>query len=62
MANKELNPAQLAEYKFLKQQVDQRMDDAFQRDASPDAKQRLEYARQELRDFVSARRKEGINI
>jgi hypothetical protein len=62
MANKELNPAQLAEYKFLKQQVDQRMDDAFQRDASPDAKQRLEYARQELREFVSARRKEGINI
>jgi len=62
MANKELNPAQLAEYKFLKQQVDQRMDDAFQRDAPPDAKQRLEYARQELRDFVSARRSEGVNI
>jgi hypothetical protein len=60
--NKQLTPAHAAEYRFLKQQVDQRMDEAFQRDASPDAKQRLEYARQELRDFVSARRREGINI
>ena len=62
MDHKELTAAHAAEYRFLKRQVDQRMDEAFQRDASPDAKQRLEYAREELRAFVSARRKEGINI
>ena len=62
MNHKELTPAHAAEYRFLKQQVDQRMDEAFRRDASPDAKQRLEYAREDLRAFVSARRKEGINI
>lgn len=62
MANKELNPAQLAEYKFLKQQVDNSMDGAFRRDAQPDAAQRLAYAREELRQFVSARRAEGVNI
>lgn len=62
MNNKELNAAQLAEYRFLKQQVDQRMDDAHRRDPSPDAAQRLVYAREQLRQFVSARRAEGINI
>jgi hypothetical protein len=62
MNNKQLTIAQLAEYKFLKQQVDQRMDDAHRRDAPTDAAQRLAYAREELRQFVSARRKEGINI
>jgi hypothetical protein len=54
MNNKQLTIAQLAEYKFLKQQVDQRMDDAHRRDAPPDAAQRLAYAREELRQFVSA--------
>lgn len=62
MNHKDLTPAHAAEYRFLKQQVDQRMDEVFRRDASPDAKQRLEYAREDLRAFVSARRKEGINI
>lgn len=62
MNYKELNAAQLAEYKFLKQQVDQRMDDAHRREAPADAAQRLAYAREELRQFVSARRAEGVNI
>jgi hypothetical protein len=62
MNNKQLTIAQLAEYKFLKQQVDQRMDDANRRDAPPDAAQRLAYAREELRQFVSARRADGVNI
>lgn len=62
MNNKELNPAQVAEYKFLKSQVDRLTDDMYRRDAPVDAAQRLEYARIELRNFVSARRKEGINI
>ena len=62
MNNKELNPAQVAEYRFLKGQVDRLMDEAYRRDPPSDAAQRLEYARIELRNFVSARRKEGINI
>ena len=62
MNNKQLTIAQLAEYKFLKQQVDQRMDDANRRDAPTDAAQRLAYAREELRQFVSARRADGVNI
>lgn len=62
MNNKDLTPAQLAEYKFLKQQVDRYMDEINRKDAEPYASQKLAYAREDLRAFVHARRKEGVNI
>lgn len=62
MKNKELSSAQVAEYRFLKGQVDRSMDDMYRKDPPSDAAQRLECAREQLRQFVSARRAEGINI
>lgn len=62
MNNKDLTPAQLAEYRFLKQQVDRMIDEQNRRDADPSASQKLAYAREDLRAFVHARRKEGVNI
>lgn len=57
-----MNPAHEAEYRFLKQQVDRWQDELFRKDPHPNAKQHLDYARDELRDFVRARRSEGVNI
>lgn len=57
-----LTPAQEAEYKFLKQQVDRWQDESMRRDADPYASTKLFYAREELRIFVSRRRAEGVNI
>lgn len=62
MENKTLSPAQLAEYKFLKQQVDNMINETNRRDALPGSDQKLAYAREDLRAFVAARRKEGVNI
>jgi hypothetical protein len=57
-----LTPALEAEYKFLKQQVDFWMEAQLKRDASPSAQQRYWHAREDLRKFVSNRRKEGYKI
>lgn len=59
---KELPKAQQAELRFLKQQVDFWMEAHVKADASPSAKQRYWYAREDLRKFVENRRKDGYNI
>lgn len=58
----ELTPAQKAEYSYLKQQVDSWINETNRKDADPLANQKLVYAREELKTFVQARRKEGVNI
>ena len=62
MSNKELPPAQAAELKFLRQQVDFWMEAQLKVDASPSAKQRYSLAKDDLTKFVSNRRKEGYHI
>jgi hypothetical protein len=57
-----MTPAHQGEYRFLKAQVDRLQDEVFRRDADPRAKERLFYAREDLRQFVLARRREGVNI
>jgi hypothetical protein len=57
-----LTPALEAEYNFLKKQVDFWMEAYMRKDASPSAKQRYFYAKQDLTKFVANRRKEGFNI
>ena len=59
---KQLTPALEAEYKFLKQQVDFCIEAQHRQDASPSAKQRYWYAKEDLTKFVSNRRKEGYHI
>lgn len=62
MVKKELPPAQQAELRFLKQQVDFWMEAHAKNDASPSSKQRYWYAQSDLRKFVENRRKEGYSI
>lgn len=62
MDMKELPPAQQAELRFLKQQVDFWMEAWNKKDASPSARQRYYHAKQDLTKFVSNRRAEGYNI
>jgi len=58
----ELPPAQQAELRFLKQQVDFWMEAHAKKDASPSAQQRYWHAADDLRKFVENRRKEGYDI
>jgi hypothetical protein len=60
--DKKLTPALEAEYNFLKQQVDFWMEAQVRADASPSAKNRYWYAKDDLTKFVSNRRKEGYHI
>ena len=60
--NKKLSPALEAELRFLRQQVDFWQQQWTNKDASPSAGQRYHYAKDDLRKFVSNRRKEGYNI
>lgn len=62
MDKKLLPPAQQSEYDFLKKQVDFWMEAWTKKDASPSAKQRYFYARDDLKRFVMNRRKEGYDI
>ena len=57
-----LTPALEAELRFLRQQVDFWQQQAFNKDASPSAGQRYQYAKNDLTKFVSNRRKEGYKI
>lgn len=57
-----LTPALEAELRFLRQQVDFWQQQWTNKDASPSASQRYQYAKDDLRKFVSNRRKEGYNI
>lgn len=59
---KKLPPALESEYDFLKKQVDFWMEAWTKKDASPSAKQRYFYAKDDLNRFVRNRRKEGYNI
>ena len=58
----QLNPADAAYYKFLKQEVDRAQDEAYRRDANRRSKIKLELARVELLTFVKNKREEGFNI
>lgn len=60
--NKELPPAQQAELRFLRQQVDFWMEAHVKKDASPSAKNRYWHAKEDLRKFVTNRQKEGFTI
>lgn len=57
-----LNPADEQFYKFLKQQLNQKQDAMFKVDANRRAKIEYSYAKKELTEFVSNKRKEGYNI
>jgi hypothetical protein len=57
-----LTSAQEAEYLFLRQQVDRTMDRWITSDQDPMSKNQYYYAKKDLADFVSARRKEGYTI
>ena len=59
---KQLTPALQAEYRYLKSQVDLWMERQLRTDPEPNAKQQYFYAKDELTDFVRARRREGYNI
>ena len=58
----EMTPAQKEEYRFLKAQVDRLQDEVYKADPEPRAKEKLFYAQEDLRRFVAARRKEGVQI
>jgi hypothetical protein len=62
VTRKTLTPALEEEYRFLKRQVDFWMEAQHKRDASPSAKQRYWYAKDDLSKFVSNRRQEGYHI
>jgi hypothetical protein len=57
-----LNPADEAQYRYLKQQVDYWMERQLRVDPEPAAKQKYFYAKDELTDFVSTKRRQGYNI
>jgi hypothetical protein len=58
----QLSPADEAHYRYLKQQVDYWMERQLRADPEPAAKQKYFYAKDELKDFVSVKRREGYNI
>lgn len=57
-----LNPAEEAEYTFLKREVDKWYDEINRLDAHPNVVTNLWVAQKELKKFTSKKRKEGINI
>ena len=57
-----LTPAQEEEYMFLRRQVDYYQDLRFSRDAPNDIASKLYRAREELREFVEIRRRNGTQI
>ena len=57
-----LTPAEKEEYAFLKRQVDYYQDLRFSRDAPNDIASKLYRAREELREFVEIRRRNGTQI
>ena len=58
----QLTPAEEQEYIFLRRQVDYYQDLRFSRDAPPDVSYKWQRARDELRDFVSEKRRIGRTI
>jgi len=62
MGDEALNPAQQAEYRFLKNEVNKYEEEANRTDMHPNVQQDLWRARMELKKFVSDLRKTGVNI
>ena len=62
MGDEALNPAQQAEYRFLKNEVNKYEEEANRKNYHPNVQQDLWRARMELRQFVSDLRKAGVNI
>lgn len=62
MADDELSPADAAILRYLRQRVDNLQDERWRRDARPSIVNELQIAMRDLREFVSAKREEGINI
>lgn len=57
-----LTPAEDAELKFLRRQVDVWFQDLMSKNPPSNAKNNLQYAREALRLFVESRRREGKDI
>jgi hypothetical protein len=62
MGDESLSPAHKFEYRFLKQQVDNLETERYRYDARPNVQQDLFYAREELKEFVSKLRMNGVKI
>lgn len=62
MGDEALNPAQQAEYRFLKHEVEKYERELNRTDSHPNVEQDLFRARSELKLFVQALRKVGLNI
>jgi hypothetical protein len=62
MGDEALSPAHKFEYRFLKQQVDNLETERYRYDARPNVQQDLFYAREELKEFVSKLRMNGVKI
>jgi len=62
MGDEALNPAQQAEYRFLKNEVNKYEEEANRKNFHPNIQQDLWRARMELKKFVSDLRKAGVNI
>ena len=58
----ELTAFQLSQLQWLRTEVDRAQDDMMRRDAHPNSKNKLFYARQELKKFTSNLRAAGKNI
>ena len=62
MTSKSLHPAQDFELKFLRRQVDSRVEDALRSEPHSNVSQDLDRARRELKEFVEKLRRDGYNI
>ena len=62
MTSKNLHPAQDSELKFLRRQVDGRVEDALRSEPHSNVSQDLDRARRELKEFVEKLRRDGYNI
>ena len=62
MSDSELTSADAAVLKYLKQRVDHLQDERWRAGARPSIANELQIAMRDLREFTSAKRKQGINI
>lgn len=62
MGDESLSPAHKFEYRFLKQQVNRLEEERYRYDARPTIQQDLWKAREELKEFVSKLRTNGVKI
>ncbi len=62
MGDEALSPAHKFEYRFLRQQVNRLEEERYRYDARPNIQQDLWKAREELKEFVSKLRTNGVKI